>query len=263
MTILEKLKQPFPYSTSYKTKLGMAAFFGVFVFLFLLIFQPFELDRFTAAKLFLNATVYSVITFSCVFSFTSSAPLLLPKLFEENAWTTGKQILFTAVIIFFVGLTNYLASSFLFHTDLNLSRAIWFQGITLAIGIIPVSIFILLRQNRLLKKFTVEAEQLEKKLQEKQELEVNTEQQSLEATAKKIVLVGNYQNEKLEIYPDDLHLITSASNYIKIYHIQKGKLTYSIIRSTLKKAEEALVEFPHFFKCHRAFIINLNKVSHE
>jgi len=74
--------------------------------------------------------------------------------------------------------------------------------------------------------------------------------------------LGDYQNEKVEVYVDDLHLVTSASNYIKVFHLQKEQLVYSIIRSTLKKAEETLLEHPNFFKCHRAYIINLDKVVH-
>ena len=37
---------------------------------------------------------------------------------------------------------------------------------------------------------------------------------------------------------------------------------YLILRSTLKKAEETLRPFPCFFKSHRAYIINLDKVIH-
>ena len=79
---------------------------------------------------------------------------------------------------------------------------------------------------------------------------------------KKIILSGDYQNEKIELFPEDLFLISSASNYIKVFHLRKNVLVHSIIRSTLKKAEETLSEYPNFFKCHRAFIVNLDKVVH-
>jgi LytTr DNA-binding domain len=263
MTLRRILHQPFPYDASAGSKARMAAFFGIFIFAFLMIFKPFELDEFPTQRLALIAGVYGAVTFTCVFLATTIFPICLPTSFTESAWTTGRQILFTAGVIFFVGLMNYLVSPLIVDTSLSLRDAIWFQGITMAIGIIPVSIFILLRQNLLLKKFSGQAELIEKKLQEKHEGNGSTPQQNRKPSpSDKIVLLGDYQNEKIEVYPDDLYVVTSASNYIKVFHLQKESLVYSIIRSTLKKAEETVLAHPDFFKCHRAYIINLDKVVH-
>ena len=75
--------------------------------------------------------------------------------------------------------------------------------------------------------------------------------------------------------PDDLYFIAAANNYIKVYFIKNasrpgkdgneavpGKPSYTIIRMTMKKAEEVLEAWPGFFRCHRAYIINLDKVEH-
>ncbi|MFN2440362.1 MAG: LytR/AlgR family response regulator transcription factor [Chitinophagaceae bacterium] len=262
MSLNKILKQPFPYDPCARDRVGMAAFFGSFIFGFLMIFQPFELDQFTSQRLLIIALAYGLITFSCVLAATTVLPFFFPEIFNESAWTTGKQILFTAGVIFFVGLINYLISPLLVDTRLDFYNAIWFQGITLSIGLLPVSLFILLKQNRLLKKFSRQAEQIEQKLHEKQEVNESIDSKLNNILSNKISLIGEYQNEIVEIYPDDLYVVTSASNYIKIFHLQKEKLVYSIIRSTLKKAEEIILEHPNFFKCHRAFIINLDKVVH-
>lgn len=240
----------------------MAAFFGLFIFAFLMIFKPFDLDFFPMQRLILISAGYGLITFTCVFLSTALFPICLPGSFSESRWTTGRQIIFTAGVIFFVGLVNYLVSPLLVDSTLNLSNAIWFQGITISIGLIPVSIFILLRQNRLLQKFSHQADIIEKKLKEKQEATENATLTFHKPVSNKITFLGNYQNEKVEVYIDDVHIIASASNYIKVFHLQKNNLVYSIIRSTLKKAEETLLEHPNFFKCHRAYIINLDKVVH-
>ena len=239
----------------------MAAFFGSFIFAFLLIFKPFELDHLPSSRMLFIAFIYGLITFSCVFAATYLGPKIFPETFREPTWTAGKQIVFTGIVIFLVGLGNYLVSPWLVHTSLHWGQALWFQGITLAIGLLPVSIFILFQQNRLLKRFSREAAVLEQKLQEKQEtdLPVAEEEKFLQS---RLVFTSDYANEKLELYPDDLYFITAASNYIKIFHFQKGKLVYSILRSTLRMAEEILVAFPNFFKCHRAYIVNLDKVEH-
>jgi hypothetical protein len=262
MSLLRSLKQPFPYNPSIRSKLGMAAFFGAFIFIFLMIFKPFDLDYYPVQRLLLIALSYGSITFVCVFLATTIFPICLPSSFNELSWTTGRQIIFTAGVIFFVGLVNYLVSPLLVHTTLELKSLIWFQGITLAIGLLPVSIFILMRQNLLLKKFSGQAEVIEKKLQERHDVNNGTLPEPEKKSVSKLLFVGDYQNERLELFPDDLYVITSASNYIKLFHLQKEQLVYSMIRSTLKKAEEIVLSEPNFFKCHRAYIINLDKVVH-
>jgi DNA-binding LytR/AlgR family response regulator len=188
--------------------------------------------------------------------------------------------MFTAAIIFFVGVLNYLVSPLIVNKTLNLKDALWFQGITLAVSVIPVSIFFLVKQNQLLKKFTAQAELLQKQLKENQD-EVNKQERVIEeqnnnekeerqqidgisdlGNTNKITFMGDYLNGKIELDVEKLYFITSASNYIKIYHLVNDKLVYSIIRLTLKKAEEILKDYPIFLKCHRAFIINIDKVVH-
>lgn len=77
-----------------------------------------------------------------------------------------------------------------------------------------------------------------------------------------VTICGDYQNESLTVAIDKLYLIQSANNYIKVYFEEKGKVGYSIIRLTLKRAEELLAGHAVFFRCHRATIINLDKVAH-
>lgn len=185
-------------------------------------------------------------------------PLLLPSFFKESAWTTGRQILLMLLVIGVVGLANYVVSPFVVETSLGGYYLAWFEGITLLVAAIPVSFFILLKQNLLLKKFSRQARDIDHKLHEKKK--ENKEEAMASPAVEKIKLTGDYQREEIQLFPDELYMITSAGNYIKVFHWQKGKLVYSIIRSTLKKTEETLLGHPNFFKCHRAFIINLDKV---
>ena len=97
---------------------------------------------------------------------------------------------------------------------------------------------------------------------ERQAAQEQPEKKHSENSTAPIILTGDYQHEKVEVNTGNLHLIASANNYIKVYHEKKGSLSYSIIRSTLKKTEEILVDHTNFFKCHRAYIINLDKVIH-
>jgi DNA-binding LytR/AlgR family response regulator len=206
-------------------------------------------------------------------------PYLFPHFFKEATWTTGKQVLHTIVVIVVVGFVNYLLSPLLVDTTYSWRDMFWFQGITLAIAILPVTVFTLWKQNSLLKKFEQQAVVLEKKLKEKLDAEKQKAPSALPQEKKidfpAITLTGDYQGEKIVLQPEELYYITAANNYIKVYFVKNASLhgkdsdektpvkpSYSIIRMTMKKAEETLEAWPVLFRCHRAYIINLDKVEH-
>lgn len=76
-----------------------------------------------------------------------------------------------------------------------------------------------------------------------------------------VVFEAESKGERKTYHPTELVYIESASNYVKIYFTRKGAITYSIIRMTMKAAAESVAAHPVFFRCHRAFIVNLNKVD--
>ena len=272
-------KQSFPFSSSWKNQLKTALGFGVFVFIFLLVFKPFGLVALPRNWLWVVSISYGGITFTCIFLTLRVLPFLFPSFFNEDKWTTGKQIVHTIAIIVLVGFVNYLVSPLLVDTNYSLRDMLWFQGITLAIALLPVSIYTLWKQNSLLKKFEHQAVELEKKLKEK--LDADRVQETVTVHSEKktefpiIELTGDYQGEKIMLQPEDLYFIVAANNYIKVYFTKNIRLpgkdgneavqvkpSYSIIRMTMKKAEGALEAWPGFFRCHRAYIINLDKVEH-
>ena len=214
MSLLSMLRQPFPLVTSGKGKLRMALFFGGFIFLFLLIFKPFELDTVPLQRLSLIASIYGLITFSCILFTSILLPKLAPGYFREDKWTAARQILHIATVLVLVGLVNYLFSPLFVHTKLTLRDAIWYQGVTLAMGLLPISIFILIRQNQLLKTFREKAKTLEKKLQEKNELRQLQVKEEEKKTPDIIVMEGDYQNERLSVPAYQLYMVQSLAGIL-------------------------------------------------
>ena len=259
-------KQSFPYTSSWKNQLKTSLGFGLFILVFLLVFKPFGLTDFRIGSIAFISIVYGLITFGCIFLALATLPVFFPSFFKEDRWTTGKQIVHTTAVIVLVGLVNYLISPLLVDTNYSLRDLLWFQGITLAVALLPVTIYTLLKQNSLLRKFEQQAALLEKKLQEKLDPDKKREPAASPREKKNelqvIELTGDYQGEKIVLPPQDLYFIAAANNYIKVFFVKNGKVSYSIIRLTMKKAEEALEAWPDFFRCHRAYIINLDRVQH-
>ncbi len=59
---------------------------------------------------------------------------------------------------------------------------------------------------------------------------------------------------------DQLLYIKSADNYVAVYFIKDGKVRKELVRTTLKRLETELDEFP-IRRCHRSYMVNINKIS--
>lgn len=252
-------RQPFPHNTSWRSSLLTAGGFGAFISLFLLVFRPFELDKVPAMLLVKSSLIFGLVTFCCIFASNFFLNFFFPQIFSEEKWTTGKQIINMAAIVVLVGLVNYLVSPLLFNTKLTWKNIFYYQGIALFVGLLPIVIYTLYVQNHWLYQFKQEAATLQKKLEEKR-VDEQTETPA-PATNDVITFESDNQSEKKTIDASDLFYIEAASNYVKIYFEQKEKLTYSIVRMTMKKATESVYPYAVFFRCHRAYIVNLDKIE--
>ena len=257
-------RQPFPCTLATRERFFTALGFGIFVFAFLLGFKPYQLNELSTEKQIVLCAAYGGITFVCIFILALLLPIILPGLLRDESWSTGDQILYMTCFVIIVGIVNYLASYYLSGSSLTWKNMLWYQVRTASVAILPITIYVLVKQNLLLNKFRSQAQELERKLQEKyQGGGGNTAPPPPPAnTPDAITLTGDYQKEKISVSANQLYFISSANNYVKVFIGQHEKVTYSIIRMTMKKAEESLEGYSCFFRCHRTYIINLDKVAH-
>jgi len=65
---------------------------------------------------------------------------------------------------------------------------------------------------------------------------------------------------KLSVQSEQLLYIESADNYVKIYYLNKGKLSNFMLRNSLKTLDESFSNTP-MIRCHRSFVVNFDKVK--
>jgi len=91
-------------------------------------------------------------------------------------------------------------------------------------------------------------------------LKQNMDNEQLE-DAKDIV---HFKDEKgtlrLLVKQSNLYYIESADNYVNIYYSNKNKITRFMLRNSLKNIEEAVSEYA-LIRCHRSYIVNIDKVK--
>lgn len=257
--IMKFLRQPFPQDNSLGYSLRISRSFAIFIFLFLLVFRPFNMNTLPERVIWFNCAVFALVTFVCIFLLDVILPRLFPHQFKESNWTTGKQILNVLVVLFFIGVANSLLFPVLFRSQFSWNNFWRAQFITCLVGLLPITIFTLYRQNIWLHQFRREAALLQEKLEEKKKEE--TRETGSVRAPQLITFMGENSNEKLSVEDHQLVYLESASNYVKVFFEKNDRLNYAIIRSTMKKMEETLQDHAMFFRCHRTYIINLDKIE--
>ncbi|MBL7849810.1 MAG: LytTR family transcriptional regulator [Cyclobacteriaceae bacterium] len=234
------------------SKLIWAASFGIYVFFFLVIFRPFGLDTFSDSTTALYSLGFGAITFITMLLNLIILPKVFHKFFDEEQWTTGREILVTLVHIFLIGVINSVFVQLVFDIPTSLSRFIYLEFVTLVLAIVPVTVWTLIIENRLLKRNIQEANI------------INTSRKPLiEKTPQddEVFIRSENKMESAKWRTDQIFYITSADNYIKIGILVNERFQVIMLRNTLKRVENDLRDFHMFFRCHRAFIVNLEKVE--
>ncbi len=233
----------------------VAFVFGVFVFLFLYVFQPFKLGTYTGNLALLTAGYGAVCTvvmliLNVVIAQNWSA------FFNEEKWTVGREILWTVVNVACIGLANALYTNKVGAMQLNVRSIFYLEMYTVAIAVFPISLAILYNESRLSRKFEKRSEVINKTLTQKQKLQ--TEQH---LAGQNITITSENAGESFAVRPENVLFMKAAENYTEIYLLQNNLPERRIVRASLKRIEADLPRGNRFLRCHKSYLVNLNHVD--
>jgi DNA-binding LytR/AlgR family response regulator len=268
------LQQPFPRNNQAGRVIKTALAIGSFVFIFLFVFRPFGLQEMSTKALAVAVFFYGLLCFLILAGYFLIIPLLLPRVYEESGWTVWKEIAHTIVCILAVSAGNIAFTHFYFRQDIDRELALQFLWMTFCVAIIPITLLVLIRQVRLMRTYSKQAADLDRQLSGQPA--PNPEAAHLPVSDPKVArlpeppgIAGAKIHFPVENGQEafDLPLgfflyAEAADNYVKLYYVAEGKLMQKMIRSTLKKLEEAFRGHDRLYRCHRTYIVNLEKVVH-
>jgi hypothetical protein len=252
------LKKPYPLAENVPSKITTILSAGIFIGLFILLFQPFGI-----AALKVNYKSAFLLGFGLVTMVVLAfSVLVMPKLFQsyfcESNWTVGRQIAFMLFIVFMIGLANYFYSGLFFRIADNwLLGMLSFQGFTLLIGIFPITGATLYSYNKYLRNNLRDAMQVNTRI-------VDDGMQGNKSVPGKMIYLPSVNQSDLpvEVLQDDFLFVRSDGNYLDVYFLDAGNLQHSLIRNTLVTAQSMLHDhFPPLVRCHRSFIVNLDRIE--
>jgi DNA-binding LytR/AlgR family response regulator len=247
------LLQPYPFSDDVRNKLLVCGGVGLFITLFLALFEPFGFDELETWLKWRHALAFGVVTFLISAFLQIVVPKLLPALFREEEWRSWKEIVFLLITTLLIGAANYGLMLTLYPQNTSLDGFFRSLRITLQVGIFPIVAIVFMKQLTLYRRFAAEAKEASADIYPTPD---STPPEKIEIT-----LQGDNQKEALMLSLNELLFIASADNYVKVHIRQDGQIKLVLLRSSLRKMEEQLSAHPQFFRCHRMYLVNLQMVK--
>ena len=247
------LLQPYPLWDNKPRKFFILLGISLFVFSFLYVFKPFGLQNIKDPSDPLVFAGYGIVSFVVMILLQFLLPSLLPSVFNEDYWKVYKEILFTLIVISIIAIANMLYTSWLGFIHVSRETFLYFETTTLIVAIFPVTLSVFIKQNYLLRKNLKQSSKLSEKLYRKSRM----------AEWGGTIVQLNSENPKDNISAEskDIYYVAAADNYIEVYYLVNNNMKKAMLRSTLKNAHGKLKRFSNFYRCHRTYIVNLDKVK--
>ncbi|MCB2196516.1 MAG: LytTR family transcriptional regulator [Bacteroidetes bacterium] len=237
-----------PKQNILKAELARLFFIAVGIFLFVLFFQPFPLDKLSYDNRLLYVTGFGAITFILSFLVLMLIPLLFPKWFKLSQWESGSMF-FLNIVLLVLSITAY--SFYVMHVGHSQLTLYVIFKISL-VCLMPVIILSILYKNKSLESI-IEILQRQNKLflARIDKLEENGKDQQ-------VTIYSDSKTDKIALRFKDIIWVRSADNYIEMHYLVNDVPEKKLIRNTLKNIEIQLAERPEFIRCHRTSIVNIS-----
>jgi membrane-bound metal-dependent hydrolase YbcI (DUF457 family) len=219
----------------------------IFYVLFLCLYQPLNSSRSQMFNFEITMALYSAIASISAY-FTIRLLKLLRPFSKENKWTIIKEIIFIYLVLQLMGIVSYFAAFAIEETSWearwNISTFLDSCKYAFYVGIFPFAFFTLSNYNHLLAGKPV------------------SYGNAPDSNSGSLVnIVSNLKKESLSFHSDELLFVSSEGNYVDFHLYQDNKQEKITIRNSISDIEKQFADIPYYFRCHRAFIVNLNFVQ--
>lgn len=249
--MLRILTQKYPAPSPVLRNLIIAVLFGLFIALFLLFFEPFDINLSNNKDKVIQLLFFGFITTLVLVLFLYILPLLLPKVFSDKNWEVRHQMIFYLVILLVIATFNGIYTNYINSLTFSWYNYWWIISRTFVLGGIPIAFITVLDYNQKLKFNNNQAATILKKKKELLEDSKETTHQ----------ISTDLKNEIFSFSENDFYYAVAVGNYIDMCCLDENTLKKATYRITLSSFEKQLAETSNLIRCHRSYIVNLKKVE--
>jgi hypothetical protein len=234
-----------------KAALGLFLSISFGMFLFVLFFEPFPLDKFD----FNNGIVFVAGIAAISFIIMSLVRITLPWLIQKYDQHQFDPLLPPYANSFIIFVLTLVSFGFYIHYvgSVSLSIPIVFKLALISL-FPPISLWLhdlikdLKKQNQVLRK---EIEVVQGKV-EKYEDDFHSQP---------IEFISETSSDSFSLIVSEVAFIKSADNYVEIVYREGDHFKSKLIRNTLKNLELQLKSNSSFVRCHRTCIVNVQHID--
>jgi len=243
--------QEYPAPRPVLKSLIIALLSGLFIALFLLYFEPFNLDLNTDGNKVFHMSFFGCITTFVLLFFLFVFPLLLPNLFSDKNWKLGYQIILNMLILIVIATFNSIYSNYMNSIPFGWDSYWLILSRTSVLGILPIA-FITFSDYYLKVKSSLNSASniIKNKKEYLKDLKEVTHQISTDL-----------KSETFSFKENDFNYAIAVGNYIDMCSLDENTLKKVTYRVTLSSFEIQVKESSNLIRCHRSYLVNLNKVK--
>jgi hypothetical protein len=248
--IKQVLLKPFPQTFLIHKPFWGASIFFFILLTFVVLYRPLEVHE--TAFLNFNVTVLIYCATISMSELGVAAIIARTNCFSKKGnWTIANELLSIIIILTGIGISVYFAGFVMESHSSRWNFPTFFDSFyrSVLIGIIPVILpsFLNIRYAFAQQIF----QNYENKWQDK----------SNEVPEKLINISSKAKKEHLSFHPHELIYAESKRNYVIFHLIKQDKLIEVSIRNSITEIEFQLAAFSDFMRIHRAFIVNIKKIT--
>jgi len=234
-----------------KEELGLLLSISFGVFIFVLFFQPFPLDRFD----FNNRLIFIAGLAAIIFLFMVLVRIALPWIIQNHDQGNHEPILFSNMSWFIILTLNSVAFTFYLRYVgfVDISFYIVFKVVFICLAP-PITL-------SLYDAYKILRQENESLIKEKEIKEKQIEKYEEDYLNKSIEFFSENSNENFKLLIAEVAFIKSADNYVEIVYKEGEDYKKKLLRNTLKNIEQQTKPYSNFIRCHRICIVNSNYIE--
>ena len=251
--MIQYLSKPYPFKFLNLNEIRFYAILGLFVGLFLAVFQPFGISIWVTQYKFWKLAGYGLVSFIMPVALTLLRKITINERKAEYQYKVWHEIVWLILLVSSIAFGNLLYSNAIGISELSISAFLGFLGMVVPIAVFPILGSIGLKYQRYIELNKREAAAIE------QDLIRNHD--DITSTTKNLNFLAENEKDALDLPCHALLFIESMDNYSQFYYTENEKVVKLLLRGSLKHFE-LQISAENVVRCHRSFIVNLSNATH-
>ncbi|MCV9928824.1 LytTR family transcriptional regulator [Flavobacterium sp. LS1R49] len=251
----EYLKKEIEYPKRYQSQNLIKSSVVVFliILIFLLLFKPFgvydpELRMHYFFICFLHAFIPALVLllyFGVLYYFRKAK--------NRIKWTLLKEYINIGILFIVIGTSSFLIRDLLYNNPNNWSWNYFFEEIRNCF-VAGIFFYFVLR----LSSFYFESKKGSSFVLQFIPLVAEPKKTSLNPN---IFISTQVKQDDFSLDIDQLLFVKADGNYIELTKYSGDQITTEVKRISLTQFESQIADYPHFFRCHRTYLVNIFKIQ--